>query len=97
MDLKSVSASLDVIGNLSSLLGNQVMKFRKPWRGGKKVGVKSWVGCSIYQSVENRTIYGGKGVFLDQCETKEGIDRIEVKEGVNYRRLLLQKQKSDGR
>ncbi len=58
--LKSVSASCDVIGDLSSPLGKHEMKFRKPWQGGTKVGVKRRVGDSIYQSGEKSTIYGGK-------------------------------------
>ena len=62
------------------------MKFRKPWRGGKKVGVKSRVGGSIYHSGEKKVSTVEKGAFSDQWETKEGIDRIGVKEGVNYRR-----------
>ena len=39
---------------------------------------------------------GEKGVFLDQKETEEEIDKNEVEVGVNCTWLMRRKQKSDG-
>ena len=50
---------------------------------------------SSRKTVRGKNIFKGeKDVFLDQKETEEEIDEVEV--GVNCKWLVRQKQKSDG-
>ena len=84
MGLKSVSASLDVIGDLSSPLDSLKMKFKMPRRGGKKVGDKNRVGSSIKSvwGMKKRSTVE-KGAFSNQIETMKVTDSCEVVEEVN--------------
>ena len=84
MGLKSVSASLDVIGDLSSPLDSLKMKFRMLRRGGKKVGGKNRVGSSIKSvwGMKKRSTVE-KGAFSNQIETMKVTDSSEVVEEVN--------------